>query len=182
MNNKIKSFAFILALSIISIGSAATAKAAVCPTCGPTVSGCTCGTNEKTSPIASSASNRYCCPNNETFYGSAASCTSACSATTPVTTTPTSSASGSLVNIENPIGTDDFTELVTNLLGWLLGIAGALALLMFVWGGILYVTSAGDEQKAAKGKRIVTWTILGLIVILMSYSIIALIEDIFVNE
>lgn len=86
------------------------------------------------------------------------------------------------VTVVNPIGTDDFTELVTNFLGWLLGIAGALALLMFVWGGILYVTSAGDEQKAAKGKRIVTWTIIGLIVILMSYSIIVLIEDIFINE
>lgn len=181
MKNQIKLFVFILMLSIVGFGNTEKAGAAVCATCGPATSGCTCGANATTSPMASGPGSGYCCPSNETFYGSASSCTSACSATTPTTTTPTSSASGSLVNIENPIATDDFTTLVTNLLQWLLSIAGALALLMLIWGGITYVTSAGDEQKAAKGKKIVTWTILGLVLVLMSFSIIKLLEDIFVN-
>lgn len=85
------------------------------------------------------------------------------------------------ISITNPIETDDFTILVENVLKWLLGIAGSLALLMIIIGGVLYMTANGDEQKAAQGKRIVTWTLGGLVVILLSYSIIVVIEDIFVN-
>lgn len=85
------------------------------------------------------------------------------------------------VTIANPISTDDFTELVTNFLQWLLGIAGSIALLMLIYGGITYITSAGDQQKAETGKKIVMWTLFGLIIILASYSIIKVIEDIFVS-
>lgn len=87
----------------------------------------------------------------------------------------------SSIKVTNPIGTNDFTELVTNVLQWLLGIAGSVALIMLVIGGFFYIGSAGDEQKATQGKRIVTWAIGGLVVVLLSYSIIVIVEDIFVN-
>lgn len=182
MKNLTRILLLVLMFSTINIVNVSSTKAAACPACGVAVSGCTCGTDPLAIKAASPSSG-FCCASSNggkgQFFSSAASCTAGCAAATA--TPPTSTTTGS-VEIVNPIGTDDFTELVTNFLGWLLGIAGALALLMLIWGGILYVTSAGDEQKAAKGKRIVTWTILGLIVILMSYSIIALIEDIFINE
>jgi hypothetical protein len=83
--------------------------------------------------------------------------------------------------IENPLETDDFTQLIGNFLSWLLGIAGSIALLMLIYGGIVYISSAGDPQKADQGKRIVMWTLFGLIIILVSYSILVVVEDIFVN-
>jgi len=85
------------------------------------------------------------------------------------------------VTIENPLNTDDFTELVTNFLQWLLGIAGGVALLMLIYGGVVYISSTGDQQKMESGKRIVTWTIFGLIIILVSFSILLEVEEIFVN-
>jgi hypothetical protein len=85
------------------------------------------------------------------------------------------------VTIENPIQAEDFTTLVTNFLQWLLGIAGGVALLMLIYGGIMYITSAGDQQKAETGKKIVMYTLLGLLVVLLSFSIVKVMEDIFVN-
>ena len=86
------------------------------------------------------------------------------------------------VTIINPIQTDDFMTLVGNFLQWLLGIAGAVALLAIIYGGILYITSAGDQQKMEQGKKIVTWTLFGLMIILVSFSIIKVVEDIFVTQ
>ena len=83
------------------------------------------------------------------------------------------------VNITNPIVTSDFSKLVENFLLWTLGVAGSVTLLMLVVGGVLYITSSGDEQKIATAKRMVTWTILGLMIVLASYAIIVVLGDIF---
>lgn len=84
-----------------------------------------------------------------------------------------------LVNVTNPIAESHFSELVENFLLWTLGVAGSIALLMLVTGGIFYVTSSGDEQKIATAKRMVTWTILGLMIVLASYAIIVVMSDLF---
>jgi|GEM_PF-2301946 hypothetical protein len=84
-------------------------------------------------------------------------------------------------NVENPLKTDDFTQLVGGFLNWLLGIAGSIALLILIYGGVVYISSAGDPQKAETGKRIVMWTLFGLIIVLVSYSIIVTIDEIFVS-
>jgi hypothetical protein len=83
------------------------------------------------------------------------------------------------VSIDDFTGAGNFTTLVQNILKWLLSVAGAVALLMLIYGGIIYITSTGDQAKAEQGKKIVTWTIAGLLVILMSYSIILVLDQIF---
>ncbi|MDF1497841.1 MAG: hypothetical protein P1P85_00585 [Patescibacteria group bacterium] len=82
------------------------------------------------------------------------------------------------INIPNPISTSDFSKLVENFLLSTLGVAGSLALLMLIAGGIIYTTSSGDEQKVATAKKMITWTLLGLILILASYSIIVVLDQI----
>ena len=83
------------------------------------------------------------------------------------------------VSIANPIETGDFTTLVQNVLSWLLSVVGGVALLFLIYGGLVYVTAIGDQQKAQQGKKIVTSTILGLIIVLMSYSILVVLDRIF---
>ena len=83
------------------------------------------------------------------------------------------------VTISNPITTSDFTEIIENTLLWALEVSGSIALLMLIVGGVMYITSAGDEQKVATAKKIFNFTIIGLILILLSYSIIKVVSDIF---
>ena len=80
--------------------------------------------------------------------------------------------------VTNPITTDDFAQIIENTLLWVLGIAGSIALFMLIVGGIMYITSAGDEQKVATAKKIFNFTVIGLIVVLLSYSIIKALSDI----
>ncbi len=87
-------------------------------------------------------------------------------------------ASTPVVVVSNPGGSSNLSELVENVLSWVLSVAGSIALLMLVVGGIMYITSAGDEQKIAVSKKIITWTILGLVIILASYSIIVALDKI----
>jgi len=85
------------------------------------------------------------------------------------------------VSIEPPTDNTDIASQAGAFLQWLLSIAGSVALLMLIYGGIVYIVSAGNPEKAEQGKRIVTWTLYGLLVVLMSYSIISTIEEIFVG-
>ncbi len=48
-----------------------------------------------------------------------------------------------------------------------------LTVIFFVWGGIMWITSGGDKQKIASARARLTWSIVGLAVILISYFIVA---------
>lgn len=82
------------------------------------------------------------------------------------------------INISNPIATSDFSVLVSNFLKWILSVAGALTLLMLITGGVFYITSSGNEQKIETAKKMIIWTILGLMLILASYSIIVVLDTV----
>lgn len=81
--------------------------------------------------------------------------------------------------IERKISVSDFVHLVDNIFEWILSIGGAVALFMLIYGGIMYMNSTGDEQKATKAKKIVYWALGGLMLLLLAYSISFTINKIF---
>ena len=62
--------------------------------------------------------------------------------------------------------------IALNITSMILGIVGYLAIALVMWGGIQYITAQGDVSKAARGKKTVTNSIVGLIIV-MSASIIS---------
>ena len=50
----------------------------------------------------------------------------------------------------------------------ILGLTGSLALLMFVYGGFLLVTSGGSQEKIGKGKKAITNAVIGIFIIMTS--------------
>ena len=67
--------------------------------------------------------------------------------------------------------------MVANILNIIISVAGVVLLLMLIMGGFGYLTSGGDKEKAAKAKNTLTYTILGLLVILGAWLIIGLAEE-----
>ncbi len=67
---------------------------------------------------------------------------------------------------------DDFNQSIKNATDWILGFVGMIAVLMLIWGGINYLTSAGDEDKARTGKKTVTYALIGLVVAGIAYAIV----------
>ena len=61
----------------------------------------------------------------------------------------------------------------------LLGITGAAALLVFVWGGLHMIFSGGNEEKISKGRSAVVWATIGLLVILSSYGVLQFLFSVF---
>lgn len=93
-------------------------------------------------------------------------CKTAGTGTTP--TTPTVR----VVKLENPLGVKTIPELVNNILTAVLGFVGALALLMFIYGGLLWLTSGGSADKVNKGKQVMVWASIGLVIIFSSYGLV----------
>lgn len=80
-------------------------------------------------------------------------------------------------NLVNPLsgksgGVVNTTELVGRVVQWIFGIIGAIALLMFIVGGTYWLVSFGNETRITKGRQILIWTSVGLLLIFSSYAII----------
>ncbi len=89
-----------------------------------------------------------------------------------------SAADGSTV-INNPLAnTDDLLSFFFYLLNRALAFVGILATVMVVVGGYFMVVSAGDPKRRTKGLQTVTWAVIGLVVTLLSFSIIALVQNV----
>jgi hypothetical protein len=50
--------------------------------------------------------------------------------------------------------------------------AGVVALFMIIYSGFRFVTSGGDPKGVENAKKTLTWAIIGLILILLSFGII----------
>ncbi len=61
---------------------------------------------------------------------------------------------------------------ITDFVNIGLFLAGALAVLALVYGGIRYVTSTGDASRIKAAKETIIYAIIGLVVTIMSYAII----------
>lgn len=68
--------------------------------------------------------------------------------------------------------------LVSNLIFWALTFAGIVALLLVILGGLKYITSGGDPKAADGAKKTISWALIGLVVILMSFAVLNIIADI----
>lgn len=62
--------------------------------------------------------------------------------------------------------------LAMTILNWFLGFLGFIAVAMVIYGGILYVTSAGEEEKTGKAKKILLYAIIGIVIIFLSFAIV----------
>lgn len=65
-----------------------------------------------------------------------------------------------------------FNDLIGRIITGALGIVGSLTLLMFIYGGFLWLTSAGDGKKIQQGKDILLWSTVGLAIIFSSYALV----------
>lgn len=82
----------------------------------------------------------------------------------------------STIKLENPLGggtgVTSIPRLIGNIIKTILTIVGALALAMFVYGGFTWMTSGGSSEKIQKGKNILMWAVIGLVVIFTSYTLV----------
>lgn len=72
---------------------------------------------------------------------------------------------------DNPEYTDP-RVIIGNGIKTVLGIIGSVALAVFIYGGVLWLTSGGNETRIKKGKDVILWATLGLVIIFAAYAIV----------
>ena len=78
------------------------------------------------------------------------------------------------VSLTNPLGDNNPTPqaLIGRIINAVLSIVGSIALAMFIYGGFTWMTAAGGAEKVQKGKDILIWAAIGLVVIFASYALV----------
>ena len=69
-------------------------------------------------------------------------------------------------------------DALIDITNWLLGFVVVFGILAMVWGGINYVGSAGDQEKATTAKRVITYALLGIIIAGLAYAAVKVVVDI----
>ena len=78
---------------------------------------------------------------------------------------------------ELEIGTKDIRASAVNLVNVILGILGIIALIIILYGGFVYMTASGQEEKTTKARQIITAGIIGMIIIIAAYAIARFVID-----
>jgi len=96
-----------------------------------------------------------------------------CCKPAPETETPSSGPSTSAkASGLDPSGGRDIPTIIGGAIKAVLGVAGAMALFMFVYGGLITLTSAGSPERIKKGKDVLIWATVGLIIIFGSFYMV----------
>ena len=67
---------------------------------------------------------------------------------------------------------DNVMQVFVNITVLILGVSGSVVLLMFVYGGFVWVTSRGDAKAIERGKDTINHAFIGFAIIILSYSLI----------
>lgn len=88
------------------------------------------------------------------------------------------------VNSNQPIcknrDQNNLPKLIGQISTTMLFILGAIAVVMVIIGGIRYTTSGGDPQQTKAAKDTVLYAVIGLVLALLAYAIVAFIVNVFV--
>ena len=67
----------------------------------------------------------------------------------------------------------DIPAKIGTLVGSLLAFVGIIFFLLMIYGGLLWMTARGNDQKVQKAKELIESAIVGLIIVLAAYAITA---------
>ncbi len=68
--------------------------------------------------------------------------------------------------------TTDVMSTLNVIINVALGVIGFVAVVMIIFGGIQYTTSAGDAAKVTKAKNTILYGIVGLVIALLAFAIV----------
>ena len=69
------------------------------------------------------------------------------------------------------LGTKSATEVIGSVIGVFLSLLGVIALIFIIWAGFTWMMSKGDPTKVKAAQDMMKAAVVGLIVVLASYSI-----------
>lgn len=72
---------------------------------------------------------------------------------------------------------ENLYDAVTSIINYLLLFLGLLLLVIIIYAGFLIINSNGDDEALTKGRTIIMYALVGVIIIVLSYTIVNFITD-----
>ena len=72
---------------------------------------------------------------------------------------------------------DDLIQTISNLVGILLGVVGAVGAGYFVFGAYQYLTASGAPQQMERGKTAMLTALAGIVLALVAFGVVELVID-----
>lgn len=70
------------------------------------------------------------------------------------------------------LGSADLRQIIINIIRWALGILTLVAVVYMMYGGYIWLTAAGNEQRVEKAKQVILQAAIGLVIVLMAWAIV----------
>ena len=72
------------------------------------------------------------------------------------------------VGFPSPIASETIQDLIASITNWLINIGLAIAVLMLIYGALVFITAGGVETRVTQGRKILTWSVIGLATLLLA--------------
>ncbi|MFA6410327.1 MAG: hypothetical protein WCW26_02010 [Candidatus Buchananbacteria bacterium] len=69
------------------------------------------------------------------------------------------------------LGTKDIREGIMAVIRILLSFLGIIAIVIILYGGFVWLTSGGSEEKVGSAKKIISAGVVGLVIIFVAYAL-----------
>jgi len=76
-----------------------------------------------------------------------------------------------LGQVPSELPRDDIATIIVRIIRYVIGLVGIILLVMLIYGGVMYMTSAGNEEQAGKAKQVLTYAIVGIVIVAFSFLI-----------
>ena len=60
--------------------------------------------------------------------------------------------------------------IVGNLINVVLGLSGLILVILLIYGGVLYMTAAGDMERVKQAKRTMINAVIGIVIVVAAYA------------
>ncbi len=79
---------------------------------------------------------------------------------------------------ESSCGIENPGLIITNAIQWAVGVAGVVAVIFLIIGGVSYMTSSGETAKVEKAKKTILYAIIGLAIVALAEVITGFVSNI----
>jgi len=73
---------------------------------------------------------------------------------------------------EEPPAAGDLWVIIASVTNWFYGIFLALAVIMVIYAGVMFLTAGGDAEKITKARNALMYAVIGVVVALLARSIV----------
>ncbi|MBI2798404.1 hypothetical protein HYX70_03890 [Candidatus Saccharibacteria bacterium] len=82
-------------------------------------------------------------------------------------------------SLPNALPQKGFGDIISTVTNTLLFLVGAAAVIGIIYGGFTYVTSGGDENRLRQAKEAIIYSVVGLVIALLSFLIVNFVIGVF---